>query len=84
MQTLTPVQTNEREIFMDVLRGFAILGIFIANLGSFNNFNENAHLTGSFLAKDWDHRMQFKIGEAKGINATYKKWQPFRKRPMVL
>ena len=34
MQTLAPVQTNEREIFMDVLSGFAILGIFIANLGA--------------------------------------------------
>ena len=31
MQLLAPVQTKEREIFMDVLRGFAILGIFIAN-----------------------------------------------------
>lgn len=27
-----PVKLNEREQFMDALRGFAILGIFIANL----------------------------------------------------
>ena len=45
MQTLTPVQTNEREIFMDILRGFAILGIFIANLGGFSFYNESAHST---------------------------------------
>jgi len=60
MQTLTPVQTNEREIFMDVLRGFAILGIFIANLGSgFSGYSENAHLTGPFLVEGWDHKMTF-------------------------
>jgi uncharacterized protein len=45
MQTLTPVKTNEREIFMDVLRGFAVLGIFIANLGSgFAWYSERDHL----------------------------------------
>src|SRR6478609_8252020 len=59
MQTLTPVQTNEREIFMDVLRGFAILGIFIANLDSFAEFNEGAHLTGPFILEGWDHKMSF-------------------------
>ncbi len=60
MQTLTPVQTNEREIFMDVLRGFAILGIFIANLGTgFSGYNESAHLTGPFLLEGWDHKMSF-------------------------
>jgi uncharacterized membrane protein YeiB len=41
MHTLTPVKAVEREIFMNVLRGFAILGIF---------------------------------------SATYKKWQPLRKK----
>ena len=59
MQTLTPVQTNEREIFMDILRGFAILGIFIANLGGFSFYNESAHLTGPMLLPAWDHKMQF-------------------------
>lgn len=31
---MQPTLVKEREIFMDVLRGFAILGIFIANLGT--------------------------------------------------
>lgn len=60
MQTLNPVQNNEREIFMDVLRGFAILGIFIANLGSgFSGYRENAHVAGPFLSEGWDHKMAF-------------------------
>ncbi len=60
MQTLAPVKTNEREIFMDVLRGFAILGIFIANLGAgFSGYNESAHATGPYLVEGWDHKMQF-------------------------
>ncbi|MBL0055308.1 MAG: DUF418 domain-containing protein [Chitinophagaceae bacterium] len=60
MQNLNPVQTSEREIFMDVLRGFAILGIFIANLGTgFSFYNEEAHLKGSFLVEGWDHKMTF-------------------------
>jgi uncharacterized protein len=60
MQKLDPVQTNERETFMDVLRGFAILGIFIANLGSgFSWYSEDAHATGPFLVQGWDHKMQF-------------------------
>ncbi|MBK7306741.1 MAG: DUF418 domain-containing protein [Chitinophagaceae bacterium] len=60
MQTLSPVKAAEREIFMDVLRGFAILGIFIANLGSgFSGYNESAHATGPLLAQDWDHKMTF-------------------------
>ena len=97
MQPLAPVQHKEREIFMDVLRGFAILGIFIANLGSgFSGYNEQAHATGPYLLPEWDHKMtylhqvfiegkfysifsllfgwgialQFKRGEAKGINAA--------------
>lgn len=60
MQTLEPVQTNERETFMDVLRGFAILGIFIANLGSgFAWYNESAHATGPMLLPALDHKMSF-------------------------
>ncbi len=60
MQTLSPVQTNERETFMDVLRGFAILGIFIANLGSgFSGYSEDAHLTGPMLVPKLDHAMSF-------------------------
>jgi uncharacterized protein len=60
MQTLAPVQTNERETFMDVLRGFAVLGIFIANLGSgFSWYIEDAHATGPLLLEGWDHKMTF-------------------------
>ncbi|MBI1342025.1 MAG: DUF418 domain-containing protein [Terrimonas sp.] len=60
MQALAPVQNKEREIFMDVLRGFAILGIFIANLGSgFSFYNESAGLTGPFLVPVYDHKMNF-------------------------
>jgi len=60
MQTLAPVQTIEREKFMDVLRGFAILGIFIANLGTgFSWYNESAHATGPMLLPDLDHKMSF-------------------------
>jgi len=60
MKLFTPVQTKESEIFMDVLRGFAILGIFIANLGSgFSWYNEKAHATGPFLLPELDHIMSF-------------------------
>jgi len=60
MESLAPVQTNEREKFMDVLRGFAILGIFIANLGSgFSGYSEGAHLSGPMLSPDLDHKMSF-------------------------
>ena len=60
MQTLSPVKTNEREIFMDVLRGVAILGIFIANLGSgFSWYREGDHATGPLLLPGWDHKMTY-------------------------
>lgn len=59
MQILTPVQTKEREIFMDVLRGFAILGIFIANLAGFSWYNESANATGPMLLPELDHKMSF-------------------------
>jgi uncharacterized protein len=60
MQTLAPVQAKEREIFMDVLRGFAILGIFIANLGSgLSWYSEEANLTGPMLVPGWDHKFTF-------------------------
>ena len=35
MQNIAPVRQMERENLMDILRGFAILGIFIANLNFF-------------------------------------------------
>jgi uncharacterized protein len=54
-----PVQNQDREIFMDVLRGFAILGIFIANLNSFTFYSANANLTGPCLVPELDHNMSF-------------------------
>jgi uncharacterized protein len=60
MQNLNPVQANEREIFMDVLRGFAVLGIFIANLGSgFTWYSEANHFTGPMLLPALDHKVQY-------------------------
>lgn len=60
MQNLNPVQANEREIFMDVLRGFAVLGIFIANLGSgFTWYSESNHFTGPMLLPELDHKVQY-------------------------
>ena len=59
MQPLLPVQAREREIFMDVLRGFAILGIFIANLNGFSWYNEEIKATGPYLIPVWDHKMSF-------------------------
>jgi uncharacterized protein len=60
LNVLTPVHGKEREIFMDVLRGFAILGIFIANLGSgFSWYREEAHLQGPMLVPGWDNKMLF-------------------------
>lgn len=60
MQTLVPVKANERIVFMDVLRGFAILGIFIANLGTgFSWYSEKAMETGPLLLPALDHKMTF-------------------------
>ncbi len=59
MQTLAPVQTNQREIFMDVLRGFAILGIFIANLNGFSWYNGDAKITSPYLLPKADDTMEF-------------------------
>ena len=60
MPTLAPVKASERIVFMDVLRGFAILGIFIANLGSgFTWYNEQANVTGPLLLPELDHKMTF-------------------------
>ena len=60
MALSSPIKAQERETFMDVLRGFAILGIFIANLGAgFSWYAENAHLTGTFLLPDLDPTILF-------------------------
>ena len=59
MSELGPVRQQEREIFMDVLRGFAILGIFIANLASFSGYNPNNPAEGQFLMPNADHKLAF-------------------------
>ncbi len=47
MQAILPVQNADREKIMDVLRGFALLGIFIANLHHFSFYNSK-NVTGPF------------------------------------
>lgn len=59
MQNLAPVQQKDREIFMDVLRGFAILGIFIANLHSFSWYDPHNPRVSPWLLPKADHSMQF-------------------------
>lgn len=59
MRLLTPVSNNERESFMDVLRGFAILGIFIANITGFSWYFADSGNTGPYLLPQWDPKMSF-------------------------
>lgn len=59
MQTIQPTKNTEREIFLDALRGFAILGIFIANLGGFSQFNGDAKITSPWILEGWDDVMEF-------------------------
>lgn len=59
MQSLGPVSSNEREAFMDVFRGFAIFGIFIANLTGFSWYNDSLKPTGPFMIAGWDQKMSF-------------------------
>ncbi len=60
-KNITPVENNEREVFMDVLRGFSILGILVANLtmGGLSLYSANAKQTGAFLLPDLDHKLSF-------------------------
>lgn len=59
MPQLTPIAAQERETFMDVLRGIAILGIFIANLAGFSWYVEGTGATGPWLLPKQDHIMAF-------------------------
>lgn len=59
MQIQAPIQAKDREIFMDVLRGFAILGIFIANLNGFSWYNGDAKITSPYLLPKADDSMEF-------------------------
>jgi uncharacterized protein len=58
---IVPIQNKDREVFMDVLRGFAILGILIANLtmGGLSLYSANTKQTGAFLWPDLDHKLSF-------------------------
>jgi uncharacterized protein len=59
MSPLQPIASRDREIFMDVLRGFAILGIFIANLNGFSWYFPESGNTGPWLLPEQDHTMAF-------------------------
>lgn len=59
MPPLLPVSSSQRETFMDVLRGFAILGIFIANLNGFSWYNADLKVSSPYLLPNWDHKMGF-------------------------
>lgn len=55
-----PIGNTQREIFLDVLRGFAILGIFIANLNAFTWYGfEGKDSNDYLLSAKWDHRFLF-------------------------
>ena len=59
MTLQSPVREKEREVFMDVLRGFAILGIFIANLYSFSFYSPDLPDNSPYLLPKADHTMAF-------------------------
>ncbi|MBC7536571.1 MAG: hypothetical protein H7258_12840 [Ferruginibacter sp.] len=60
MTDLSSVRTNERGIFMDVLCGAAIPGIFIPNLRGFSfRREENEAVTSSMLLPGLDRKMYF-------------------------
>lgn len=52
MLQTAPVQPAEREKIMDILRGFALLGIFIANLSFLSLLNNQNNSTGFFYPLD--------------------------------
>lgn len=55
-----PINTHEREIFMDILRGLAIFGILIANLTSGGlGWGTNNPETGPFLLPEPDEHLNF-------------------------
>lgn len=57
--TFTPIHTSERITIMDALRGIAILGIFIANLGAgFSFYDSSLNNVGPYFHK-LDHTFRF-------------------------
>lgn len=59
MTNVGPVKNNDREFFLDALRGFAIIGIFIANMASFSFYDESAKIVSPWIVADFDHTMRF-------------------------
>ena len=59
MNQLLPVPRSERVIIMDALRGFAILGIFIANLGVGFAFYESTAVNSGPWFHSLDHKFLF-------------------------
>lgn len=57
--TSTPVKNHEREVFMDALRGFAILGIFIANLNFLSHYHGSDKEISPWLLPGSDDVMSF-------------------------
>ncbi|MEO7444496.1 MAG: hypothetical protein ABIT96_11145, partial [Ferruginibacter sp.] len=56
-QGINPVLQTEREKYFDILRGIAILGIFIANLNFMSLYNPE-HVVGGFHSV-YDRKMSF-------------------------
>lgn len=58
--TIAPIQSKDREVFMDVLRGFAIFGILIANLtiGGLG-WGPNRVESSPFLLPELDKQLNF-------------------------
>ena len=52
MQQTAPVTSRERENFMDILRGLALLGIFIANLQHLSFYDGQQRAGGYFYSTD--------------------------------
>ena len=57
---IAPIQPKDREVFMDVLRGFAILGILIANLTAGGlGWGPNGIEKGTYLLPELDKQLLF-------------------------
>ncbi|MBK8545913.1 MAG: hypothetical protein IPL63_00500 [Saprospiraceae bacterium] len=60
MTSSKPVLSNEREVFMDILRGFAIFGILIANLTAGGlGWGPNSEVESQFLLPHLDKQLDF-------------------------
>ena len=55
---LTPIRDQQRIWLMDALRGFAILGIFIANLKGFTFYDPHANNSGKYFTS-FDGKLDF-------------------------